>query len=243
MGETFAFFCSKAAKARRCRPANHEAFSLFCRAMSNVREAVRAHATRAEVGQRGGRAGSPAVPRISPDNFQIVRFRNPAALAEPAPPASFCRRCARWVADIFHWCSGHPSTRWYSIALVLLVFLPKVLGALSGAMLNKTLNSFVTFCSVVLVGACNSVGGWVVNFVKSQLDSFRKQLGQTLQEALNPTHLVDDWRSPRTVRASGPDPLDTHPAQPLDFLVWVTRAFMLCFLWVARTIVTGGTGG
>ena len=83
----------------------------------------------------------------------------------------------------------------------------------------------------------------MITSVGSSWSSFENNAAQTLQTTLNPKIQVDDWKTPRTVSATGFAPIDPHPAQPLEFLVWVTRALMLYFLYVARTIVIGGTGG
>ena len=69
VGETFAFawgadaaFCSRAAKKKRFRSTNHEDFSQFCNAMSNVRASVQAHAASASavVEQPRGQSGTHA---------------------------------------------------------------------------------------------------------------------------------------------------------------------------------------
>ena len=64
-----------------------------------------------------------------------------------------------------------------------------------------------------------------------------------MQTANNPQFRGDDWQSPRTVSAAGLTAIDAHLSQPLEILVWLTRAVILYFLYVARTIATGGTGG
>jgi hypothetical protein len=149
-------FAAKQPKHKRFRSQNHEAFSFFCIAMSNVRASVQAHSASASAVnvQPVGQLGPPAAQQSRPENFQVVRFRNAAAQAVPAPPASFESRCARWFADSFDGCFSHPSRRLYVIALLLLVLLPKVLGVLCGAFVSKILYSSAIFFSVVFAGAC-----------------------------------------------------------------------------------------
>ena len=68
-------------------------------------------------------------------------------------------------------------------------------------------------------------------------------MAQTLQDALNPAYREDEWKTPRTVSADVQNPLGPQPSQPYDVVVCFTRAVFLFLSWVARTILTGGTGG
>ena len=83
----------------------------------------------------------------------------------------------------------------------------------------------------------------MITSVGQRWSSFENNAAQTLQNAINPKFREEDCKTPRTVSATGLTPIDPHPSQPLDILVWVTRAIILYFLYVARTIATGGTGG